>query len=448
MNRSHTKITLVFLLLSVLQFGLSAQAAQSRTSKNQHSRIMAQESLVHPRRSHRFDERLVQRGSFVLTGDKLENPNAQPFSRALLIHCRAESLTPSGFVSNTARELVLAKRESCDDPSLWTYFDINQELALDEGYYLLGFENTIYSGYVRVLGGQKTTIALEHLNLPQDSRGTMFVSRDTSRLDEQLKLYFTTFVLGRHMFWETRYDWSGSELYIAGDDNDVTVARSSGYNDFFGAINGMFKTCDDNSFDEETLSQMSFRLCTSWKLPSFMGMAEFFDFETSGRFTEYAVTRSGSPAQVSVGHFLAATPVTSATTPFINVLPGRYRVEIIEASGKRSVRSLETSPAQSLDLQNYGVLPDPNTLVIQKPNLGPVPPKPNTTVPLPGASGPEDSSDVGGVAESCRTAQIWKTEWRAHCHVCGDDDRGVCGDAVEGCDRKSSQICEPMYQTK
>ncbi len=374
-------------------------------------------------------------GVFRLIGT--ESP-AQIFNRPILYRCTVEE-------RGTQLSNFVAIRNSCDPtPILVTDVNasvgarlplLNENISLPAGYYVLGFENSIYPGFIKIEAGRTTQMELVKVLMPSADQGFFRVYRDTGSLGEQIKSYFTTYVLGRHMFPESSYEsWSNGDLYVS----------ANGYMDIFASVNGLFATCDKRLVSSQNLSQKSARLCAARANESFMGMAEFFDFATGGKFVAYGVDRKGAPARINVGRQLVGMPFRSIDTTFVNVLPGNYLGEFILPNG--SVKKINIGAIGPLDsagrlVSSFGEFPDPSSLRISGvPRLSaPQTSDPNSGEPMKNISGPEDDGDeVLAPGQTCASSKMWKTEWRTHCRA----------DSEEGCDRSTAKMCEPMFNTK
>ncbi|RYZ67661.1 MAG: hypothetical protein EOP05_17460, partial [Proteobacteria bacterium] len=120
-------------------------------------------------------------GGFVLRG--VPSP-AQRFNRGKLIACNPK---PAGTSFATARA-------SCDtaNPVFVPLSLAGQEQITNvtPGTYILGFENSIYPGFIYVNPGRATVIDLQQVPVP--SGGQVKIFRDLTSNLEQSKLFFST----------------------------------------------------------------------------------------------------------------------------------------------------------------------------------------------------------------------------------------------------------------
>jgi hypothetical protein len=369
----------------------------------------------------------VVNGGFVLRGTP--SP-AQRFNRAKLIPCQVKQ------VGGT----FAAVRNSCDtnNPVFIPLSLPGQEkiTPLAPGMYILGFENSVYPGFISINPGRATTVDLQQIPIP--AGGNVKVYRDLTTNDEQAKLFFTTYTLGESLF--TLAQWDFGDLYV----------KPFGIED--GARQISYKTCEAAKLPEMTVKGS--RICRAWNQGSFMSVMEMFDFEplyardrktdkvslitsSVGAYKQWEVGRQGRPYGYRMGRLLVAKRTTSDQAQFVNVLPGRYMVEVVDASGRASLQATGAVGAADLAM-NVGWLPQPAALKLDGKSVSAAPPTEllaDGTV-NPDVTSPEDQEgEFINPNETCASSKMWRTEKRAYCH----------SDKTEGCNRATAQLCEPTF---
>lgn len=356
-------------------------------------------------------------GSIELIG---QSSPAQIFSRGKLIPCTIQR--------DLVQNVVVATRKSCDD-SKRIYVPLTDGVTqpatpVPPGLYLLGYENSIYPGYVVISPGQSQRIVLQRIPVPPG--GTVKIYRNLNSLVEQQKIYFTTYTTGKSFFKLGEYAFG--DLYVQKVGN--TNAPPSLSYDF----------CEQPALPE--LTARGQRICRAWNQGSFMGVMEMFDFRTDSRFVQWEVRKPGKPYGYRFARLLVAKATTSTRASFVNVLPGSYSVEVTGTNGKANVLPPVTVgplyPETSTLVTSFGLLPSPETLALN----GPAKPRPVLAVdpvndPLiaqPAGLSPEGDEPALTPGETCSSAILWRTESRAYCKI----------DLQEGCDRASARLCEPM----
>jgi hypothetical protein len=320
---------------------------------------------------------------FTLKGQR---SGAQYFNRAKLVRCKI-----------TAGTSFSAHRNSCDLLSP-IYADLNQPTRLKPGFYILGFENSIYPGFLTLQAGQSVSLQLNQISLPQNT--TYLVYRDTSRLSEQMKLYFGLYTMGQNLFSLAAYEGDG--FYIRAWPLEEAFPNIS--NDY----------CDQGG-SETPKTRL---LCRARALSNFMGMSEFFHFGGSG-FLEYAALAPGVQFTYTVNRILVAPPrIRGGPGVFVNVLPGDYQV--LSAEGVKTAQSFHVA-------SNYGRMAEPSSLMLE-----------TTMVQAPAVPDPTGSDYQAPILQTagCATAAEWRTELRSYCR----------SDATEGCNRATAGACEPMHE--
>ncbi|HRO66636.1 MAG TPA: L,D-transpeptidase family protein, partial [Pseudobdellovibrionaceae bacterium] len=124
----------------------------------------------------------------------------------------------------TAIRCDRTRRFACDDA---VTFDLNKAVSLPAGSYVVGFENSLHSGWVQVSGGKTTTLDLVQVSLPagvQDGTNIK-VFRDLSHKTEQRKFLWAIYNLGRHPMGLATYEFG--DLYSSAVNKRDVMSRIS-----------------------------------------------------------------------------------------------------------------------------------------------------------------------------------------------------------------------------
>lgn len=204
------------------------------------------------------------------------------------------------------------KRGACDDP---VFFDLNKPQALQEGTYIVGFENSINPSFVRISSGQTTHLNLERIAAPSSIRGQKIrVYRDFSNVTEQNKILMSMFYMKRHFFRLDKANFG--DLYLTGAWERDFVQRFS-YN-----VCGRLRDFDANAEAIEN--------CNFWiKAQSPQDLAGMYAFNADGTFIENWVTEPGDVIPSKHPRYLVSAPMTDQD--FVAVFPGVYK---FQAEGK------------------------------------------------------------------------------------------------------------------
>lgn len=350
--------------------------------------------------------------------------NAQYFNRGKLIRCDARLIGGGKFA---------AIRNSCDvDHPIYLPVSIPGKEApvqVAAGSYVLGFENSIYPGFLQVKAGETKTVELQQIAVP--AGGKVKVYRDMNSLNEEVKQYFTTYVLGESVFHEAEYPWG--DLYI----------KAFGMRD--GSVSLNYKTCEEAH--PPKMTDKGSRICRAWNMGTFMTLTEMFNFSPNGSFLQWEVGDQGKPYPYPMGRLLVAAQTTSAEAAYVNVLPGQYVVELTPPTGAASAKPtgpVGDIPASNALSMNLGWLPQLSqlTMTSQSSLVVPAAIDPQADPNAPTAAAIAASDDGGGdggafvnTNVSCGAAHMWRTELRSYC----------TSDAAPGCQRSAARVCEPMF---
>ena len=301
----------------------------------------------------------------------------------------------------------------CDTPMK---LSLNEAKNLEAGQYILGFENTVYPGFVEIKAGQTTQIQLQKIVIPSQlaKESTVRVYRDYSSLIEQKKVYFEDFYSGKNLFRQTIRSYG--DFAIAGS-GEVDIATSANYN-----------YCSEMNMNTVTpvrdIREHALFVCESLNAAqSMMDLADLYRFNSNGTYQEAVVDYPGDIFPKRYLRTLVSAPMKPSE--FVSVMPGVYR--IAGDSGKTDVKvnAMKVS-------ENY-----PNTQrLFAKSRLASVN---NTEI---AEDDVQDKNDNGVDAQAgssvssgqkCAGAVIWRTEQRSYCTQ----------ESQEGC-AKSSTLCEEI----
>jgi hypothetical protein len=350
---------------------------------------------------------------------------AQRFNRGKLIRCDVRFIGGGQFA---------ATRNACDTENP-VYLPIStpgqdQPTNVAPGFYVLGFENSVYPGFVQVKTGQTLAIDLQAVPVPEG--GAVKIYRDLNALTEEVKMYFTTYVLGEPVFKLAEYSFG--DLYI----------KSFGTRD--GAVALDYKVCERSKLPK--LTTKGERLCKAYNMGTFLMLTEMFTFNTNGSYLQYEVGPQGKPYPYKFGRLLVAKRTNSQIASFVNVLPGQYVIEVTDSKGAISTRSTgpigSINPANALAM-NIGWLPAASQLKMNGGAAISVPqaidPAADPNAPSDALLAQADADDNAGeyvnTSATCSSSRMWRTDLRAYC----------TSDATPGCARSAAKVCEPMFDT-
>lgn len=207
----------------------------------------------------------------------------------------------------------LEKRGQCD-PAV--FFELNQITQVPAGYYILGFENSLYPELVEVRSGRQTEIQLEKIYIPSQVRGNNIrIYRDFSSAVEQKKIYLSMYFMNRHFFRLEKENFG--DLYLTGAWERDFVQRFT------------YEVCPVLSA-LGTKEEKAIATCAAWneaRQPA--DLKPLFQFASDGTFTEMWVTYPGDVFASNHPRYLVSAPVTEQD--FVSVFPGQYK---IQAEGK------------------------------------------------------------------------------------------------------------------
>lgn len=301
---------------------------------------------------------------------------------------------------------------NCDEP---VFFDLNTDTELPVGNYILGFENSIFPGFVQVQAHQYNVIDLVKLEVPRSlsKEKSIRVFRDFSFVEEQQKIYLQLYYTGKHFFRITnRYTF---EDYYLADSNKPDILQRIDYK--FCNVVKLFKLREHAQF-----------ACDTWNnAKSYLDMADLFRFNNNGTFQEVWVKAPGDVQALRHSRHLVSAPLQSSVD-FVSVFPGAY-VFYGDASKKAVAIYNNDLPylfpdamrhfAQKASKDSTEVVSDMSAEDMAR---------------LQESYTAHDGSVVSHSHAACMNVRMWRTEYRSYCTSDKDD----------GCGRADVSFCEEM----
>lgn len=206
---------------------------------------------------------------------------------------------------------IEGQRNSCG-PAV--FFDLNKPKQVPAGSYLLGYENSIHPGFVRVRDGQTTAIKLEIKYAPTSLSGKKVrVYRDFSSPVEQEKILNTVFHMGRHFFRLTKENFG--DLYLTSTWDRDFVQRFT-----YEVCPRLKKMINDGAMVPE-VSVDNCRIYEEANSPE--GLRELFTFNSDGTFKQKWVTFPGYSMDMSHPRYLVSVPMRQQD--HVAVFSGSYK---------------------------------------------------------------------------------------------------------------------------
>jgi len=306
--------------------------------------------------------------------------------------------------------------------------ELNKLKNLEVGRYIVGFENTLYPGFVDIQQAQTTTIRLQKINVPGSlsKEATVKVYRDMGSLIEQKKIYMEEFFAGRSLFRQTIRSYGDFSLAAQGEIDMVT---SNSYN-YCSEVN-----MNTVALVKDIREQALF-VCESYnQARSMLDLADLYRFNSNGTYQEAAVDYPGDVIPKRYLRLLVGAPLK--TNEFVSVMPGVYR--IAGNSGKSEVRANAMNVSENYPVAQRrfaksrlsvingselaeGDFADTNSDSMADMNSNSI----GQNVQL-GAYGTSQ-------AQRCSNASVWRTHLRSYCTQ----------DSQEGCSREQSLVCEDI----
>jgi hypothetical protein len=216
--------------------------------------------------------------------------------------------TYQAFKKVKAMRCSRTQRSACDDP---IYLNLNQATDVPAGAYILGFENSIYPGWVDVQDGTLNQVDLKKIS-PTVRGQNIKAYRDMSASLEQGKVLWSVFAAGRHFFREEKDNFGDFYLTDAWE------------RDYVQRIN--YDACAQLKLYPDAQSSAK-TACATWTNAKNSGaLASLFNFDSKdGTFTQLWVTYPGDAIPTKHFKYLVAVPMPDSA--FIYVFPGVYKFQ-------------------------------------------------------------------------------------------------------------------------
>lgn len=212
------------------------------------------------------------------------------------------------------------------------YLNLNQSEQLPVGSYIVGFENSIYPGWVHITRGSQVSLDLVKLTVPTSvNRGSkkVRVFRDFDADIERKKLYFVQYYMSRPLFRLSQYGFG--DLYLASPGQlDVTLRLN-------------YDTCNKLNLKDPDIEDALEICVAAMETRGWRDMSVFFKFSgrdhmerelQKGQFLQNLVSEAGDRRQIVMRRHLVSAPMK--VTDFVSVFPGQYRF-LSEEPGASSV---------------------------------------------------------------------------------------------------------------
>lgn len=437
------------LLVGVLPFALANLVMPNRALAQTY-RLMAEEiegdrlQTAHAQTqiATRAAESSSDQGRFILLG---EPGPTQLFDRAKLVRCS---------LNTEKRGLSAITRGGCEAP---IYLEPRVEHLLPAGFYLLGYENSIFPGFVEIKAGELAKVSLQKIEVTAanaaDLTGDIKIYRDLARLTEQRKVMASSFALAGNMFSVARYDFG--DHYIRAWPMPETVRRQT------------FSLCENNKVFG-SMPPRAARLCRMWRAGQggtthpFV-ISEFYQFNppasldptgrSAGGARVFSIGSPGDDFPVFWRKQLVATPLQVGS--FVSVLPGAYVIEGASTKDGKPIRKnyrtpgLEAVEQAGYRMRSWGEEASVASQILrgesamqkaatEKQNAAAATASVTSAISaLFTAPASEADENDRSLAVTCETAKLWKTEHRSWCSM----------DGLEGCAR-NNMFCEPLTDLK
>jgi hypothetical protein len=282
-------------------------------------------------------------------------------NHALMYKCLIENVRSS----NSGWQAI---QNSCEDPIT---IEINKDVSVPQGNYLIGYSNTVYPGLYPIADYRRYNIYLQQV----DTQGGV-VTRDFGRNIEQIKLYFSEFLIGKRFFNLSEYQGRG--VYL----------QQQHYPSLTKALN--YSACEDKNIRKK--SDEAELICEMRNTGLFMDMMHTFQFNREREIADLWVTKPGDifPYEHKGGHLVTSPSHRPAR---VAVMPGAYL--ITRPDGTESKVETSGFPTQI----HYG----------------------NT-----------DVTKIDADKPSCKKASLWRTEFRSYCSL--DSQEGCSRNRADLCE--------------
>ncbi len=226
------------------------------------------------------------------------------------------------------------------------YFNLNQAESVIPGRYILGFENSIYPGFLDVREGQTVEVSLIKVSVPSQltQQAQVRVFRDLDADIEKNKIFFTQHHLGRPLF--RLGQWGFGDLYL----------KKPGQMDITARLN--YDVCNRSRYNDPEVEEAKLICQTATqalKSGDWRNMSALFQFSgkdhmerelQKGQHIQNLVSEAGDRRQIVMRRLLVSAIVKGSD--FVSVFPGRYRF-LSEAPRSSSISVTVGPQTQNFD---------------------------------------------------------------------------------------------------
>jgi|GEM_PF-2221663 len=207
--------------------------------------------------------------------------------------------------------------------SQFYYINLNQTQKVEAGDYIVGFENSMYPGWVKVAAGQLVKLQLVKLKTPSEfsNQTKIRVFRDLDADIEKNKILFTQLHFGRPFFRLSQ--WSFGDLYLTKPGQlDITVRLN-------------YDVCNRSQYTDPEVEEAKLvcqnatraRNSQNWRdmspLFSFSGKDHMERELLKGQYVQNLVSEAGDRRQILMRRQLVSALIKGGD--FVSVFPGKYR---------------------------------------------------------------------------------------------------------------------------
>ena len=302
------------------------------------------------------------------------------------------------------------KKDGCDYNNPFI-LELNQNYALPDGTYIVGYENSIYPGLVEVRENQTTHLTLNEVEIGSEFTGqSVKMYRDFAHPIEQKKIMMTHFGLGRSFFLMTENE---EEFQLRIPFFKEVLAQI----DYKGCELVMSRAAKESTFRVER--QDSIRICHSVvNAMTMLDFREVFDFNEDGSFVEMWVNRVGDLYKFKHKKHLVSQTLQAGDKVYL--FSGAYK---LSTDGKKSI-SVIVGDVEEARFGIESLAAAPQVISQNQENFSIVDGFEVEEFKAPGA---------------CHAQTVlWKTESRAYCRA----------DSQAGCSRVAAKSCIDMQTQK
>jgi hypothetical protein len=217
--------------------------------------------------------------------------------------------------------------------------NLNEPISLPVGEYLVGFENSIYPGWVTIDSGTLNILTLEKLKIPANmaQEQSLSIAKDYSKNIELLKLGSQLFYIGKYLFASGPYS-SFEDFYLVNSQQADYLSRID------------YGVCVENGAlakDVQTKGMKLTALCSDWlksnTVSELLSFSSVLDQVSKGGVIGQRYIHKGSfnsPFYIPFANkpHLVSAPIRG--DQFVSVFPGSY---LIYKTGKSNTgKSVDT----------------------------------------------------------------------------------------------------------